>query len=91
MGIEADPIKHNSKCPAIILAVNRIAKVNGRIIFLMVSIITIKGSKRFGVFKGVKWANIYLLKKIHLYNINVNQKHKDNLKQIDKCLVGVKI
>ena len=30
------------KCPTIILAVNRIAKVKGRIIFLINSIITIK-------------------------------------------------
>lgn len=38
-----------SKCPAIILAVNRTARVPGRIIFLIVSMQTIKGIKIPGV------------------------------------------
>lgn len=47
-----------NKCPAIILAVNRIAKVPGRIIFLMVSIQTIKAINIEGVPCGTKWTNI---------------------------------
>jgi len=42
----------NNKCPAIILADSRIAKVKGRIIFLVVSINTIKEVKGRGVPKG---------------------------------------
>jgi hypothetical protein len=48
------PIKVNSRCPAIILAVNRTANVPGRITFLIVSIHTIKGIKIVGVPWGTK-------------------------------------
>ena len=43
------PKRVNSKCPAIILAVNRTAKVPGRITFLIVSIHTINGISTAGV------------------------------------------
>jgi hypothetical protein len=43
------PIKVINKCPAIILAVKRIANVPGRIIFLIVSINTIKDIRVPGV------------------------------------------
>jgi hypothetical protein len=43
------PSKVNNKCPAIILAESRTAKVPGRIIFLIVSIITMKGIRTAGV------------------------------------------
>lgn len=52
-----EPNKDNNKWPAIIFAVKRIAKVKGRIISLMVSIITIKDINKKGVPWGVKWAN----------------------------------
>jgi hypothetical protein len=52
------PRRVNNKCPAIILAANRIAKVPGRIIFLIVSIHTIKGIRTGGVPWGTRWANI---------------------------------
>lgn len=58
-----DPSNVNNKCPAIILAVNRIAKVKGRIIKLINSIITIKGIKINGVPWGVKWDMKSLKKK----------------------------
>jgi len=51
-----DPNKHRRRCPAIILAVKRIAKVKGRIINLIDSIKTIKGMRIVGVPCGVKWA-----------------------------------
>lgn len=52
------PNKVKSKCPAIILALRRTAKVPGRIIFLIVSIQTIKGIKIPGDPWGTKWENI---------------------------------
>lgn len=50
-----------SKCPAIIFAANRTAKVPGRIKFLIDSINTIKGIKTGGVPCGTKWANIWIV------------------------------
>ena len=44
-----EPNRDNNKCPAIILAVRRMAKVKGRIIKLIDSIITIKGIRITGV------------------------------------------
>jgi hypothetical protein len=44
-----DPISDINKYPAIILAVNRIARVIGRIINLIVSISTMKGIRIRGV------------------------------------------
>jgi hypothetical protein len=43
-----------NKCPAIIFAVNRTARVPGRIKFLIVSINTIKGIRIGGVPLGIK-------------------------------------
>jgi hypothetical protein len=59
------PSKVINKCPAIILAANRTAKVPGRIIFLMVSIKTMKGINTKGVPWGTKWANICIVLLIH--------------------------
>ena len=52
-----DPNNVSNKCPATIFAANRIDKVIGRIILLIVSIITIMGIKNVGVPTGTKWAN----------------------------------
>lgn len=49
----------NKRCPAIILAVNRTARVRGRIIFLIVSIKTMKGIRMGGVPWGTKCVNIF--------------------------------
>lgn len=46
------------RCPAIILADSRTANVPGRIIFLIVSMHTIKGMSAGGVPWGTKCANI---------------------------------
>jgi hypothetical protein len=43
------PNRVRRRCPAIILAANRTAKVPGRMILLIVSINTIKGIKTGGV------------------------------------------
>jgi len=49
-----------SKCPAIILAVRRMANVAGRIKFLVVSIKTINGIRAGGVLWGIRWASMCL-------------------------------
>ena len=50
-----------NKCPAIRLAVSRIAKDKGRIMILTLSIIVIKGASKIGVFSGIKCAIICLV------------------------------
>lgn len=54
------PINVSNKCPAIILAVNRIVKVKGRITFLIISIKTINGWSIGGVPFGNKWLKKYI-------------------------------
>lgn len=89
--IPDDPSKVKSKWPAIILAVNRIAKVRGRIISLIDSIKTMKGIRIGGVPWGVKWEKKSLIKwqilnrviEIHIDS----DKDSENL----KCLEAVKI
>ena len=92
--ISLDPIlpnRVNNKCPAIILAVNRIVKVIGRIIFLIDSIRTINGIKIPGVPWGIIWINICCELLIHPYIINLNHKGKEIDKDKVKWLVLVKI
>lgn len=85
------PNKVIKRCPAIILAVNRIVKVIGRIIFLVVSIQIINKIKIIGVPWGTKWINISLVLLIHPKIKKVNQKGKAKVKFKIKCLVLVKI
>jgi len=54
------PKRVSRRCPAIMLADRRIARVRGRITFLMVSITTMKDIRAEGVPCGTKWANIEL-------------------------------
>jgi hypothetical protein len=49
----------NNRCPATIFADNRMANVKGRIIFLVISIRTIKFIKIIGVPFGTEWAIIF--------------------------------
>lgn len=56
-----DPKRDSNRWPAIILAVKRIAKVNGRITRLIVSIIVINGISIIGVPWGVRWVNKSLI------------------------------
>lgn len=85
------PNKVNNKWPAIILAVRRTVKVIGRIIFLIVSIHTMKGIRRRGVPWGTKWLNIWLVLFSHPKINNLNHKGKAIVKFKVKCLVPVKI
>lgn len=85
------PNRVNSKCPAIILAANRIANVPGRITFLIVSIHTINGIRTAGVPWGTKWANICCVLLIHPNNMNLNHRGRARERVIDMWLVLVKI
>lgn len=85
------PNNVNRRCPAIILAVNRTAKVPGRIIFLIVSIQTIKGINTDGVPWGTKWANMCWVLLIQPKIMNLNHKGKANVNVKVKWLVLVKI
>ena len=60
-------------------------------IFLIVSIITIKGIKIAGVPCGTKWANICFELLIHPNNINLSQRGRARLKVNVIWLVLVKI
>jgi len=51
-------IRTISKCPAIMLAANRTARVPGRMMFLTVSMHTMNGIRAGGVPWGTKWANM---------------------------------
>lgn len=80
-----------NKCPAIIFAVSRTANLPGRIIFLIVSIKTIKGINRFGVPFGTKWANIEFEFWVHPKIIILNHKGKANVRENTRWLELVKI
>lgn len=73
------------------MADNRTASVPGRIIFLIVSIITIKGMRIDGVPWGTKCANICLELFNHPNNINLIQRGRASLKVKVIWLVLVKI
>lgn len=85
------PSKVINKCPAIILADSRIAKVPGRIMFLIVSIRTIKGIRTGGVPWGTRWANIWVVLLIQPNSMNVNHKGRAKLRVNTICLVLVKM
>ena len=89
--IAASAIKVINKCPAIILAANRIDNVNGRIMFLIVSIKTIKGIKIEGVPLGIKWINEFLVLIKAIWINKATQKGKANVNVKDICLDAVKI
>lgn len=85
------PNKVISKWPATILAIRRTAKVRGRIMFLIVSIITIKGIRAEGVLCGTKWANIYLVWLIQPKSIKANHRGRLRVKVRAMWLDAVKI
>lgn len=92
--INDGPVLPNSvinKWPAIIFAVNRIARVPGRIIFLIVSIHTINDINIEGVPWGTRWINMCCVFINHPYTIKVNQRGRANEKVITIWLVLVKM
>jgi hypothetical protein len=80
-----------NKCPAIMFADNRMARVPGRITFLMVSIHTINGINTGGVPCGTRWANICTVLLIHPNTIKVNHRGSASVRVITMCLDLVKI
>lgn len=85
-----DPSRDNSKCPAIMLAVSRTAKVMGRMRSLIVSMITIKGIRGAGVPWGVIWVirsfEYLMAEKVIIPSHKDEENEKVNL----RWLVGVK-
>lgn len=79
------------RCPAVMLAVNRIDNVIGRIIFLIISIKNMKFIKWVGVLRGIVWINIFfvlinqpiIMMDVHMVRASVNE--------ILMCAVDVKI
>jgi hypothetical protein len=72
------------------LAANRTERVIGRIIFLIISIITIKGIRGAGVPKGTKCAKKFNVLLVMEKIINPNQKGSASERVMAKCLVDVK-
>lgn len=87
----ADVSKVINRWPAIMFAANRIARVKGRIIFLIVSITTIKGIKIVGVPFGIKWINKLDVLNSHPCIIIPNHKGRAIIRVIDIWEVAVKI
>ena len=85
------PNKVSSKCPAIMFAVNRTAKVPGRIRLLIVSITTINGINIVGVPCGTKCSNIWFVFLIHPNSINLIHIGRARVNVSVKCLVLVKM
>jgi len=85
-----EDIKTSNKCPAIILAAKRTAKVKGRIIDLMISIKTIKGINTLGVPLGTKWAikELKVFDKANTIKLSHRHKPRGNVNLI--CLEAVK-
>lgn len=65
------------------------ARVPGRITFLIVSMHTINGIRAGGVPWGTRWANIWIVLLIHPNNINESQRGRANDKVTTICLVLV--
>lgn len=72
-------------------AARRTDRVIGRIMDLMVSIITMKGASNIGVPRGVVWVSMFDVSKNHPLSIRVAQKGKDKIIVITICLVEAKI
>jgi len=72
------------------LADSRTARVPGRIVFLIVSITTIKDMRAEGVPWGTRCANIELVKLTHPIKIKANHKGRDKEKLVIIWLVPVK-
>jgi hypothetical protein len=85
------PSKVSSRCPAIMFAVSRTAKVSGRMRLLIVSIITINGINIVGVPCGTKCSNMWFVFLIHLNSINLSHIGRTRVSVRVRCLVLVKM
>jgi hypothetical protein len=83
------PSRVNNKCPAIMFAVSRTARVPGRIRFLTVSIRTMKGIRGAGVPWGTKCSNMWFMFLIHPNSMNVTHSGSARVSVRTRCLVLV--
>lgn len=83
------PNKVISKCPATIFAINRTAKVPGRMMLLTVSMHTINGINTEGVPGGTKWASMWKVWLIQPKIIKLIHKGKPRVNVTAKWLVPV--
>ena len=85
------PSKDNSRCPAIMFAVNRTASVPGRMMLLIVSMMTINDIN-IDVFPcGTRCSNMWLVFSIHPNSININHIGRARVSVSVRCLVLVKM
>ena len=85
------PSRVSSKCPAIIFAVSRTARVPGRMTLLIVSMITMNGINMDGVPCGTRCSNMWLVFLIHPNSINLSHIGKASVRVSVRCLVLVKM
>lgn len=85
----AELSKTISRCPAIMFADSRIASVAGRMRFLTVSIITMKGIRGGGVPCGIRWASRFEVLFIHPNRIIANQAGRASDRVKARCLEEV--
>lgn len=85
------PSRDNRRWPAVMLAVRRIARVNGRITLLSLSINTRKGIRGEGVLIGTRWRAILLKLNIQPNSWDPNHRGIDRNREKDRCLEAVKI
>jgi len=85
------PSKVSNRCPAIMFAVSRTARVPGRMTLLIVSMITMNGINMDGVPCGTRCSNMWLVFLIHPNSINLNHIGRAKVSVSVKCLVLVKM
>jgi hypothetical protein len=84
-----EPNRDKSKCPAIMLAANRIARVPGRIKFLIDSIHTINGISGPGVPWGTRCLNICSVIFSHPKSIKLTHRGRAKVRVMVACLDAV--
>ncbi len=72
-------------------AANRIERVKGRMMFLIVSMITINGMRIVGVLLGIRWISILDVLNVHLWAIIPSHRGRASVRVMDMCLVAVKM
>lgn len=85
------PSNVKRRWPAIIFAAKRTDSVIGRIMFLIISIRTMKGIKGAGVPAGTRCAKNSVILFNKLNEIKANQKGRAKASVIAKCLVAVNL
>jgi len=79
------------RCPAIMLAASRTARVPGRMTFLIVSIQTINDIRKGGVPCGTRWVIMWLKFLIQPNITMASHRGSESESVMSMCLVAVKI